>query len=69
MDILLNGGHEEKTELTFFMVDVDRKGWFSFDEFSELIFSILLAWNDITSTHIRKWFFLRSKPTHHFAHL
>lgn len=54
MDILLNGGQDEKTELTFYMIDVERKGWFSFDEFSELIFSILVAWNQITANQISK---------------
>ena len=56
LDILINGEQEEKVELTFRMIDPERKGWFSYDELSQLIISILSAWNDITGTQLSKMF-------------
>jgi len=50
-DILIYGTQEEKYELTFRLIDIERKSFFTYEEFYEMIMSMLHAWNNITGHH------------------
>lgn len=53
-DILIYGSPEEKHNLTFRMIDVDAKGFFTYDEFKDMILSMLYTWNNLTGSHYSK---------------
>ena len=55
-DILINGSQEEKYDLTFRLIDTDGKGYFTYDEFYDMITSMLQSWNNITGNNFRKYF-------------
>jgi len=50
-DILIYGSQDEKYDLTFRMIDLSGKGWFTFDEFKDMIMSMLYTWNNLTGSH------------------
>jgi len=48
---LIYGNQEEKYELTFRLIDIERKSFFTYEEFYEMIMSMLHTWNNITGHH------------------
>jgi len=50
-DILIYGSQDEKYDLTFRMIDISGKGYFTFDEFKDMIMSMLYTWNSLTGSH------------------
>lgn len=44
LDILLNGSIDEKNELTFYLIDTQKKGYFNIDDLKSLVLSIVNIW-------------------------
>jgi len=50
-DILIHGSQDEKYDLTYRMIDISGNGYFTFDEFKDMIMSMLYTWNSLTGSH------------------
>lgn len=55
MDILVNGTQNEKSELSFRLIDQGVKGFFNYNDFCLLIDSILAVWNSLTGMSMSKF--------------
>lgn len=56
MDILVNGNQREKFWLSYRLFDCENKGFFSKDEFSNMISSMVSIWTALTGTQFSKKF-------------
>lgn len=54
MDVMVNGSQKEKYLLSFKLVDTENKGYFTFNEFSLMISSMLSVWSALTGGQISK---------------
>jgi len=54
IDVLLNGSQEEKARISFNLIDLDRKGWFTYEDFSSILKSILELSFEITGMFASK---------------
>ena len=54
MDVLMNGNQEEKTELSFCLIDTQQKGSFDLEDFTSLMKSIINVWSSITGNYFSK---------------
>jgi len=59
-DILIHGSQDEKYDLTFRMIDISGNGFFTFDEFKDMIMSMLYTWNSLTGSHYSEHLSLHS---------
>jgi Ca2+-binding EF-hand superfamily protein len=50
MDVLINGDEDDKLEFSFSLIDKYMVGYFSFDEFKEVISKIIAHWCIITGS-------------------
>lgn len=44
LDILLNGSVDEKNELTYYLIDTQKKGYFNIEDLKSLVLSIVNIW-------------------------
>lgn len=54
MDILLNGSKSQKNELSYYMIDTNKKGSFNKNELRELMEGIITVWAHLTGNHLSK---------------
>jgi len=55
LDVMVNGNPKEKYLLSFKLVDTNNKGYFTFEEFSLMISSMVSVWTALTGAQISKF--------------
>ena len=52
LDVLLNGNEKEKNEWTFKLIDLEKKGYITYENFSSLFESLVHVWVSMTGNQI-----------------
>ena len=53
MDVLINGNEDERYMFSFALMDIDKTGSISFDEFFNYFAKVIAHWNSLINTHVR----------------
>ena len=51
---MVNGNQKEKYLLSFRLIDTENKGYFTFNEFSLMISSMVSVWSALTGAQLSK---------------